>query len=263
MKLAKFAFVCAAAVSVSALAEDYSNEIGLLKVNNANNLHTVLVGMNFAAADGSAVSVSNAVKTAGLPAGTYMFVYDSTTGKYSKYGISGNAWTSAESYYVDANGNVTSTEVTSPDAKTITAGSAVFLQLPSDATPSEVNVITAGKPVAAGAALSAGVNLCCFPVGKAVNLNQKSTEAADYAAPIKASPTATVFVEGSNKTAISTAGDTIVMPRSDTGASRVFYFDGTDWGYIGKANGVKTFITTDATIPGGIGFWYNSVQSGS
>lgn len=262
MKLVKFAAICAAAVSVSAIADDVSNEIGLLKVNNANNLHTVLVGMNFAAADGSAVSVSNAVKTAGLPAGTYMFVYDSTTGKYSKYGISGNAWTSAESYYVDANGNVTSTEVTSPDAKTITAGSAVFLQLPSDATPSEVNVITAGKPVAAGAALSAGANLCCFPVGKAVNLNQKDTSAADYAAPLKASPTATVFVD-SNKTAISTVGDTIVMPRSDTGASRIFYYDGTNWGYIGKVEGAKTFITSDAIIPGGLGFWYNSVQSGS
>ena len=261
MKLAKFAFVCAAAVSVSAFSEDVSNEIALLKVNNVNNLHTIPVGINFSAADGSGVSVSNAVKTAGLPSGTLLYAY--SNGKYYIYSIVNNAWTSNAKWYLNSEGQLTEEQTVSANAMLLPAGTAAFLKLPDNATPAEVNVITAGKPATSAATIGSGANLCCFPVGKAVNLNQKSTEAADYAAPIKASPTVTTFVKDSNKTAISTAGDTIVMPRSDTGASRVFYFDGTDWGYIGKANGVKTFITTDATIPGGIGFWYNSVQSGS
>lgn len=257
MKLVKFAAICAAAVSVSAIADDVSNEIGLLKVNNENNLHTVPVGINFAAANGP-VSVSNAVKTAGLPAGTFMFVYDSATGKYSKYSISENAWTSAASYYVDGNGELSETAVTSPDAMTIPAGSAVFLQLPSTATPSEVNVITAGKPVSTSAtSITAGANLCCFPVGKAVNLN---TDTADVAKLIS-NPTATTF-KNEAKTVVTTQGDTIVVITADTGASRMYYYDGSNWGYIG-GGWTKSFITNDATIPGGLGFWYNKVPSGN
>ena len=85
MKLAKLAAICAAAVSVSAIADDASTEIALMKVDNANNLHTVLVGINFSNADGTAVSVSNAVKTAGLPEGTLLYAYDKVNGKYCFY----------------------------------------------------------------------------------------------------------------------------------------------------------------------------------
>ena len=261
MKLVKFAAICAAAVSVSAIAEDVSNEIALLKVDNANNLRTIPVGINFSAADGSAVSVSNAVKTAGLPEGTFLYVYDTAAGKYSKYAISGNSWVSSSSYYVDGNGQLSQTEVASPDAMTLPAGSAAFLELPSTETPSQVNVITAGKPVATSAAqLSNGANLCCFPVGKAVNLN---TDTADVAKLIS-NPTATTFTSDA-KTAVATQGDTIVVLTADSGSSRMYYFDGTNWGYIGRANGAwaKSFITEGATIPGGLGFWYNKVSSGN
>ena len=262
MKLVKFAAICAAAVSVSALADDYSNEIALMKVDNANNLHTVLVGINFSNADGTSVSVSNAVKTAGLPEGTLLYAYDKTNGKYYIYSIVNNAWTPSAKYYVNSQGELSQEETVAANAMTLPVGSAAFLKLPDGATPSSVNVITAGKPIESYAAsISSGANLCCFPVGKAVNLNQKNTSAADYAAPLKATPTATVFVANSDKTAISTVGDTVVMPRSDTGASRIFYYDGSNWGYIGKVNGEKTFITTDAIIPGGLGFWYNSVAN--
>lgn len=263
MKLVKFAFVCAAVASLTAVADDdVSSTLALMKVDNVNNLHVVPVGINFAAADGTQVSVSNAVKTAGLPSGTRLYVYDATAGMYCKYQISGNYWVPEVTVYVDAGLNQTETEAADAASKKMPAGSAAFLVFPSSETPS--NIIVAGKPVSASeSSITTGANLCCFPVGKAVNLNQKNSSAADYAAPLKASPTVTQFVEGSNKTAISSAGDTIVVPKSDTGASRVFYFDGTSWGYIGKVNNAKTFITDDAnlTIPGGIGFWYNSVSA--
>jgi len=265
MKLAKFAFVCAAVASLTAVAdgEATSSTLGLMKVDNPNNLRTIPVGINFAAADGSAVSVSNAVKTAGLPEGTLLYAYNKSDSKYYIYSIDGNAWTSNAKYSVDGNGQMTLDNTAPANAMLLPAGSAAFLVLPSTATPEQVNVITAGKPVdtAASGVIGSGVNLCCFPVGKAVNLNQTNTSASDYAAPLKATPTVTQFVENSGKTAISTIGDTIVVLRSDSGSSRVYYYDGTNWGYIGKASGAKTFITSDATIPGGVGFWYNSVQA--
>ena len=264
MKLAKFAFVCAAAVSVSAMADDVSNTIGLLKVNNVNNLRTIPVGINFAAADGGAVSVSNAVKTAGLPEGTLLYAYSKTDGKYYIYSIVNNAWTSNTKYYINSEGDLTEEQTVAANAMLLPAGTAAFLKLPDELpdnkTPQDYNVITAGKPVTSAAGLSDGANLCCFPVGKAVNLNTDTTDVAK----LISSPTATTFSNDA-KTAVATQGDTIVVLTADTGASRMYYYDGENWGYIGRAPNAwaKSFITTDATIPGGLGFWYNKVSSGN
>ena len=262
MKLAKFAFVCAAVASLTAVAdgEATSSTLGLMKVDNPNNLRTIPVGINFAAADGSAVSVSNAVKTAGLPEGTLLYAYNKSDSKYYIYSIDGNAWTSNAKYSVDGNGQMTLDNTAPANAMLLPAGSAAFLVLPSTATPEQVNVITAGKPVdtAASGVIGSGVNLCCFPVGKSVNLNTDTTEVAK----LFTSPTATTFGNEA-KTIIGTQGDTIVVTTSDAGASRIYYYDGQNWGYIGRAANAwaKSFITTDATIPGGLGFWYNKVSA--
>ena len=261
MKLAKFAFVCAAVVSLTAVADDASSVVGILKASNPNNLKMYPVGFNFAAADGE-MSVSNAVKTASLPAGTLLYVYDPTEQKYSSYRIDGNAWTSASSYYFDGT-SVTEQEVSAPNAMTVKAGSAAFLVFPANTDPSNYSIVTAGKPVTAAASgvIGAGANLCCFPAGKAVNLNTDTTEVAK----LFTAPTATTFANQA-KTVITTQGDTIVVPQSDAGASRVYYFDGTSWGYIGRAaNSTKKSFITDATVPGGLGFWYNkaSAQQGN
>ena len=259
MKLAKVAIVCAAFASAAACADSASNALGVLKVDNANLLKTIPVAVNFQGADGAAVSVAKAVKTAGLPEGTLLYAFDAAAQKYVVYAIDGDGWKAQQTYYFDGR-SMTEVTVSDPDAKTLPAGTAVFVKIPDSA---EIPAVYTVGAVASGErpALTTGANLCSFPVGKAVDLNAASGS-ANYAPPVKAAPVATTFLNEA-KTRLQTVGDTIVVPKSDNGGNTVYYYDGSKWGYIGKASGesVKSFITTSAYIPGGLGFWYNSVPA--
>lgn len=262
MKLAKFAFVCAAVASLTAVADDAASDmLGIMKVDKPSGLLTVPVGINFAAANG-AVSVSNAVKTAGLPSGTLLYAYNGND-MYYVYGISGSSWVTNSSYYVDEFGVMTTTPAVGADALTLPAGSSVFLKLPQELQTGE-QIIIAGKPVESSTVtFNDGANLCCFPVGKSVDLNSDSASVATL---IKTTPTPTTFGNDA-KSLVTTKGDTIAVITADSGASRVYYYDDdtSKWGYIGRANPSspkKSFIA-EAVIPGGVGFWYNKVTPSS
>lgn len=239
MKLAKFAFVCAAVASLSAIAdgEAVSSTLAILKADNSDGLRSFPVGINFAAADG-AVSVSNAVKTASLPADTLLYVWDDSEKKYAVYEIDGNYWTSSKTVYFDGT-NATQTTVSNPDAKKLAAGSGAFIQFPSNVDPTQYAVILAGNlPSSASVTVTPGANLICAPVAGAFNLSG----AASWSAISNSTFTA--------KGKLKVPGDMIQVPTADGGASTTYYYNGTAWGTVGSS------FTPGGSIPAGQAFWY-------
>lgn len=261
MKLVKFAAICAAAVSVSAIAEDVpvSNTLAILPV--AKTLNAMPLTVNFTAADGSALSAANIVKTAGLPSGSALYVYDKVNSKYTKYVLSGNAWALAndgKTYTINASGQLVEGQGDQAEANPVAPGAAVFLETPAGSATFYV----AGTPATgATTTVSAGANLIGAPTAAAFDLNSNT---ATWPA-IKP----TTFTGNTDKDKVVEIGDTIQVPSSDGGLSDVYYYRAKEdnlwgcWGKFVRSGRSSTFVTTDCIIPAGRGFWYLRADSNS
>lgn len=246
MKLVKFAAICAAAVSVSAIAEDVSNTIAILPV--AKTLNAMPLTVNFTAADGTALSAANIVKTAGLPSGSALYVYDKANSKYTKYVLSGNAWALAndgKTYTINASGQLVEGEGSQAEANPVAPGAAVFLETPAN---TDATFYVAGTPASgATTTVSAGANLIGAPTAAAFDLNSDTANFSSIAE--------TTFTTSGNK--IKSKGDMIQVPTSDGGLSTTYYYKkGTGWVKAVVDGGTTTYSAVGCVIPAGQGFWY-------
>lgn len=252
MKLAKFAFICAAAVSVSAVADDVSNEIAILPV--AKTLNAMPLTVNFTDAEGHALSASNIVKTAGLPSDSALYVYDKEHGKYTKYVLSGTAWTLANDgkiYTINPNGQLAEGTGTQAEANPVPRGAAVFLETSGSAT-----FYVAGTPGSGTiTTITPGANLIGAPTAAAFKLNNNTA--------VWSGISNTTFTAKFGK--LKVAGDMIQVPTADGGASDTYYYkENVGWGKFVTTGasatnaGTTTFVTEEdeTTIPAGLGFWY-------
>ena len=243
MKLAKFA----AAVSLSAVADEASNTFAILPV--AKTLTVMPLTVNFTDVDGSALPATKIVKTAGL-AGSSLYVYDKENGKYTTYVLSdGNEWVLAndgKTYTINAQGQLVEGTGTQAEANPVARGAAVFLETPSSFTG---NFYVAGTP-GAGATINIteGANLIGAPTAAEFNLNAENVTWTTIAN--------STITNGR----LAAAGDIIEVPTADGGASTRYYYNGTAWGKIVASGSgftmTSSFVTDGCTIPAGKGFWY-------
>ncbi len=246
MKLAKIAFACVAAVSLSAVADEFSNTVAILPV--ARTLTAMPLTVNFTDANGNPLSADKVVKTAGLPSDAALYVYDKT--KYTKYVLSGTSWVLANdgnTYTIGANGQLVVGSGTQAEANPLARGSAVFLETPSGFNNGKFYV--AGTPGAnTTTSITEGANLVGAPTAADFNLNAG----------------AATFTTIANSTItngrLAEAGDMIEVPASDTGASIRYYYNGTKWGKLVQSGSgftmTSSFVTEGCIIPAGQGFWY-------
>ena len=257
MKLVKFAAICAAAVSLSAMAEDYSNTLAILPVAKALNAMPLTV--NFTDANGEALSASNVVKTANLPAGSALYVYDGVSA-YTKFNLSGTAWVptnDGKKYVVNSSGQLVVGDAAAASDVHVARGAAVFLETPNESSPT---FYLAGKPGSGTiTTITSGANLIGAPTAAVFDLNSNT---ADWAT-IKP----TTFTGNTATDKVVEVGDTIQVPSSDGGLSDVYYYrakEDNQWGCWGKfvrSGRSSTFVTTGCTIPAGRGFWYLRADS--
>lgn len=262
MKLAKIAFACVAAVSISAVADDYSNTVAILPVEKALNAMPLTV--NFTDANGNALSADKVVKTAGLPSGlpsgSALYVYDGVSA-YTKFDLSGTAWVptnDGKKYVVDSTGQLVVTNAAAASDVTVARGAAVFLETPSTFSG---NFYVAGTPVdydpntpgsGTTTTISEGANLIGAPTAAAFDLNSNTATWTGIAE--------STFTSDAATAKISAIGDAIEVPTGDGGVSTTYYYrKGTGWncwGYFVKSGRSSTFTTTGCEIPAGRGFWY-------
>ena len=258
MKLAKFAFVCAAAAALTAVADDpdyTSSELAILPV--AKTLNAMPLAVSFTESDGQPLSATKIVKTANLPDGSALYVYDKQHSKYTKYVLNNDKtdWTLAndgKTYIINANGQVEEGEGEQAAANPVARGAAVFLETPSDANPTPTFYM-AGKPASGTitTTLYPGANLVGAPTGTEVNLNTLTYS----------------NISNSTITAgrLISTGDVIEYASGNGGLRVRYYYNGEHWGKIvtsgsGFTN-TSVFDDTTITIPAGQGFWY--IRAGS
>ena len=247
MKLAKFAFVCAAAVSLTAVADgEYtSSTLAILPVTKTLNAMPLTV--NFTAADGTALPATKIVKTAGLPAGSALYVYNKTAGTYTKYELSGTEWVPAQggkTYVINNAGQLVEGTAAAASDVSVARGAAVFLETPSG----NATFYVAGTPGSGTTTtVSPGANLIGAPTAAAFDLNSNTATWSAIAA--------STFTTSGNK--IKSKGDMIQVPTSDSGFSTVYYYkQGTGWVKAVVDGETTTYSASGCEIPAGQGFWY-------
>lgn len=261
MKLAKIAFACVAAVSISAVADDYSNTVAILPVEKT--LTAMPLTVNFTDANGNALSADKVVKTAGLPSGSALYVYDKDTSTYTKFDLdyTNKAWVPAnggKTYVLNESGQLVEGTAPAASAVNVTRGAAVFLETPSTFSG---NFYVAGTPVdydpntpgsGTTTTISEGANLIGAPTAAAFDLNSNTATWTGIAE--------STFTSDAATAKISAIGDAIEVPTGDGGVSTTYYYrKGTGWncwGYFVKSGRSSTFTTTGCEIPAGRGFWY-------
>lgn len=258
MKLAKIAFACVAAVSISAVAEDFSNTVAILPV--AKTLNAMPLTANFTDAEGNALPAEKVVKTANLPTGSYLYVYNN--GVYIKYALksdkSGWDLVQNKTYTVGANGALTEGDGVTSANLPVARGTAVFLETPANesatfyvaGTPVDYDPNTPGSGTTT--TISEGANLIGAPTAAAFDLNSNTATWTGIAE--------STFTSDAATAKISAIGDAIEVPTGDGGVSTTYYYrKGTGWncwGYFVKSGRSSTFTTTGCEIPAGRGFWY-------
>ena len=246
MKLAKLAAICAAAVSVSAIADDASTVLTILPVSRSLTFMPLTV--NYTDAAGNLLTAEKVVKTANLPDNSKLYVY---TGNqvYIKYTLksdkSGWDLVQDKTYTVGSNGQLSEGTGVTSDNQPVARGAAVFLETPSATafylagTMPETNTVTQ---------ITEGANLVGVPKAAEFNLNGPGVTFSNIAS--------STVVSGR----ISVAGDIIEVPTSDNGASTRYYYNGTAWGKIVTSGSgftmTSSFDAEHSTIPAGQGFWY-------
>ena len=248
MKLAKFAFVCAAVASLTAVADDVSSTLAILPVTKTLNAMPLTV--NFTDANGAALSASNIVKTANLPVGSALYVYDGVSA-YTKYNLSGTAWVptnDGKKYVVNSSGQLEASDASAASDVTVAPGAAVFVETPANQS---VTFYVAGKPASgATTTITAGANLIGAPTAAAFNLNSDTAVFSNIAE--------STFTTSGNK--IKSYGDIIQVPTSDGGLATQYFYrldtaNSANSGWV-KANGSGGYTKDNCIIPAGQGFWY-------
>lgn len=254
MKLVKFAAICAAAVSVSAIADDVSNTIAILPV--AQTLKVMPLAVNFTDAAGNMLTAENIVKTANLPSGSNLYVYNKSAGAYIKYTrkSDGSGWQLVQdkTYVVGATGTMVEGAGVTSDNLHVARGEAVFVETPA-APANDAKCYVAGVLPSTNTVITIteGANLVGVPKAAGFDLN--------------AGPGSVTFTTIANSTItggrLAAAGDVIQVATDDVGNFVRYYYNGTSWGKFvlegdNEFTQTSSFVTTGCVIPAGQGFWY-------
>jgi len=257
MKLAKIAFICAAAASLTVAAEDVSSTIGILRVEKS--LTAMPLTVNFTDSNGNALTADKVVKTAGLPSSSALYVYDKATSAYTKYTLNGTAWertNDGKKYVVGSDGQMTASESLPASDVTVARGAAVFLETPSGSA--DLDFYLAGTPGSGTETqITEGANLIGAPTAADFDLNSNTATWET----IRAS----TFTSSGNK--VKTKGDIIQVTTGDNGSTINYYYKGTpstnggegeQLGWVkAVTNGdTTTYTNVGCVIPAGKGFWY-------
>jgi len=225
----KILFTAVSALAIGAAIAADSTQFGVLRVPSSTAQTIVAVPWAESSTDGSNVSVSNLVLTAGLTDGDELLYYKGGTG-YESWVLSGGQWTPGN----NATENGVTKSKNASDQR-IPPGKAIILKRQN---PSSDGFCIMGKPTTAAASME-------LPSGQYSLIAPPTVNADGWA------------INGAGHwSGLQSAKETLSIPNPTTGIMDTYRYIGSQW------KNTKTGAT-DALIPVGTGAWFYSSGSGT